>query len=254
MRNRRRAWTTLPARERWKLSRRLRRAHDPAMPNRRELLVGLTTSLAATLAAPSRAQSPVTSCVLTPETGEGPYYFDPKLVRSDITERQPGVPLTLNIQVVTAGSCAAISKARVDVWHADAHGIYSGYSGQSGNGSAASRSATGKTFLRGTQFTDGGGATTFRTIYPSWYRGRTPHIHFKVFLEPREVAVSQLYFPDKVSDQVYESSSAYAARRRDRDTFNEDDMFLRGRTGGAFCDVAEEGAGYRASVVIGIQR
>jgi protocatechuate 3,4-dioxygenase beta subunit len=224
------------------------------MAKRREVIAGLTASLAGVATWPAYGQSRATSCVLTPQTGEGPYYFDPKLIRADITEGQPGVPFALDIRVVTATDCAPIAKARVDIWHADARGIYSGYSGQSGTGSSADRSAPGKTFLRGTQFANADGLTSFRTIYPSWYRGRTPHIHFKVFLEPREVAVSQLYFPDEVSDRVYATSKAYSPRRPNRDTFNTGDMFLRDRTGGAFCEVTEEGAGYRGTVVIGIAR
>ena len=236
------------------------------MPSRREIFAdvfaALTASFAARLAAQAPAQpaspSPATSCVLTPVTSEGPYYFDPKLVRADITENQPGVPLSLSLRVVSVDTCKPVSRARVDLWHADAKGIYSGYEDQFGNGAAA-RSAKGRTYLRGTQITNNDGVVTFRTLYPSWYRGRTPHIHFKVFLEPREVAVSQLYFPDKISDQVYSTSSAYAPRKPGRDTYNDDDMYLRGgRTGGAFCDVVAVGSGanpgYNASVVIGIAR
>ncbi len=37
-------------------------------------------------------------CVLTPETTEGPYYFDPALVRADITEgTQAGVATTVRL-------------------------------------------------------------------------------------------------------------------------------------------------------------
>jgi protocatechuate 3,4-dioxygenase beta subunit len=222
---------------------------------RRHVLTGLTASFAGALVTPAHAQSQKTSCVLTPQTGEGPFYFDPKLVRADITEGTAGVPLTLDVRVVTAGDCSPIHKARVDIWHADARGVYSGYSGQWGNGASPDRSAPGKTFLRGTQFANEAGHTVFQTIYPSWYRARTPHIHFKVFLEPREVAVSQIYFPDDISDQVFAHSKAYAARRRNRDTYNDNDMFMRGgRLGGAHCDVEKDGAGYRAVVVIGIEK
>ena len=227
------------------------------MSNRREIVVGLSASFAAVLARSAWGQSRVATCVLTPVTSEGPYYFDPKLVRSDITERRAGVPLILDVRVVSASDCVPIRKARVDIWHADASGLYSGYSDQYGNGAAPDRSTKGATYLRGTQFADRHGLTRFRTIFPSWYRGRTPHIHFKVFLDPGEVAASQLYFPDTVSDRIYASSPSYSERRRDRDTFNETDMFLRDRTGGAFCDIAERSPGdrapsYRASVVVGI--
>ena len=108
------------------------------MTTRRDLIAGLTASVAGALVSEARAQSRSTSCVLTPQTGEGPFYFDPKLVRSDIREGQAGVPLALDIRVVTANDCMPIAKARVDVWHSDARGLYSGYSDQWGSGSSAS--------------------------------------------------------------------------------------------------------------------
>jgi hypothetical protein len=66
-------------------------------------------------------------CVLTPEAVEGPFYFDPKLVRADITEGKEGAPLKLTLQVVDAKNCAKLAQARVDIWHSDGLGAYSGY-------------------------------------------------------------------------------------------------------------------------------
>jgi protocatechuate 3,4-dioxygenase beta subunit len=123
------------------------------------------------------AQSGAKVCVLTPEAVEGPFYFDAKLVRSDITEGKEGSPLVLTLQIVEAKDCAAIPEARVDIWHADGLGLYSGYADQD------SGSAEGETFLRGTQLTGADGEVRFNTIYPGWYPGRTPHIHFKAFVE-----------------------------------------------------------------------
>src|SRR5262249_27245527 len=71
-------------------------------------------------AAAEQLQSSTKVCILTPEAVEGPFYFDPKLVRSDITEGKQGTPLVLNIQTVEAKDCAPFQGARVDVWHADA--------------------------------------------------------------------------------------------------------------------------------------
>ena len=231
------------------------RNSKPVELNRRVMLAGLGASFAGALTVPALAADPaVTSCVLTPVTDEGPFYFDPKLVRADITEKLAGAPLTLALRVVRAGDCIALPKARVDVWHADAHGVYSGYERQQGTGDGTERLALGKTFLRGTQFADSDGGVTFKTVYPSWYRGRTPHIHFKVFLENNEVAVSQLYFSDDVNAEVFEHAAPYRERFKKRDTFNTTDMFLRDRVGGAFCSVTRAGEAYRASVVIGIAR
>ncbi|HEX5932004.1 MAG TPA: protocatechuate dioxygenase [Methyloceanibacter sp.] len=128
-------------------------------------------------------------CILTPEAVEGPFYFDPKLVRAAVAEGKVGAPLTVALQVVDAETCAAFNEARVDIWHCDGLGVYSGYARQE------TGSAKGETFLRGTQFAASDGAVRFDTIYPGWYPGRTPHIHFKVILDDKDLVTDQLYFP-----------------------------------------------------------
>jgi protocatechuate 3,4-dioxygenase beta subunit len=109
------------------------------------------------------AQPGAKVCLLTPEAVQGPFYFDPKLVRAEITEGKLGAPLALTLQVVEAKDCAPLVGARVDVWHADALGAYSGFARQE------TGSTQGETFLRGTQFTSPGGEVRFATIYPGWY-------------------------------------------------------------------------------------
>jgi protocatechuate 3,4-dioxygenase beta subunit len=104
-----------------------------------------------TIPVPPANETPGT-CVLFPQAVEGPFYFDPtKLVRSDITEGRPGLPLTLVLKLIDNGSCAPIKNVRVDVWHCDAGGIYSGYPKQ---GDHRNVSAVGKQYLRATQLTD----------------------------------------------------------------------------------------------------
>ena len=78
---------------------------------------------------------------------EGPFYFDPKLVRSDVTEGKQGAPLAVTLQIVQTSDRAPIPDARVDLWHAEREGLYSGYERQE------TGSSKGETFLRGTQFT-----------------------------------------------------------------------------------------------------
>ena len=149
---------------------------------RRQALTGLTLGAVAGAApqpllaqAASSARNTVllntSMCVLTPESVEGTFYFDPKLKRGDIAEGRPGVPLKLLLQIVNAGNCAPIPEARVDIWHSDATGQYSGYGRQPGSGNVSTR---GQTFLRGTQFADLAGLARFTTIYPGWYLGAHP--------------------------------------------------------------------------------
>jgi protocatechuate 3,4-dioxygenase beta subunit len=197
---------------------------------RRRALVGMSGLFVAAMtggAARTQAQAP-RSCVLTPEAGEGPFYLDPKLIRSDITSGQPGAPLELLLQVVRQGDCATLSDARVDVWQADAIGLYSGYEKQSGVGGVSTAAAVGKQYLRGTQVTNREGRVEFRTIFPSWYGGRTPHVHFKVFLGANEVVASQLFFPDEISKEVFSQVEPYRTHVAKRKVFNDNDPIREG--------------------------
>ena len=163
-------------------------------------------------------------CTLTPEQIEGPFYLDQTRIRGDISEGKPGVPLQLHLRVLEASAtCAPIPKAVVDVWQCDALGVYSGYEGAA----IAPRHVEpvdDKTFLRGTQLTDAGGATRFQTIYPGWYAGRTPHVHLKLRVGAKAVT-TQLYFPDEATNAVY--ARAPYDRHPNRDTTNATDRFLR---------------------------
>ena len=201
--------------------------------------------LAASSPATAWAQQ-ASSCVLTPEAGEGPFYLDPKLIRSDITSKQPGAPLELALQVVRSGDCATLANARVDVWHADALGLYSGYEKQSGVGGISTKPAVGQQYLRGTQFTDVAGNVHFRTIFPSWYGGRTPPVHFKVFLGEHEVVASQIFFPDEISKAIFSSVEPYRQHNSKRTTFNTNDPIRQG----IYSDVTRQRGSYAAKAVL----
>jgi protocatechuate 3,4-dioxygenase beta subunit len=221
----------------------------PVTLDRRRLLANVAAGAVGVFASTRGFAQAPRACMPTPDSGEGPFYFDPDLVRVDITEDVPGAPLDVAVQIVRAGDCATLDGARVDLWHADAIGLYSGYARQPGTGDP-SYSVEGKTFLRGTQFTDSGGSARFRTIYPSWYGGRTPHIHFKVFLGDDEVIASQLFFPDEFNNEVFAEWDPYRQRSDRRRTFNEGDTFLRDSVEGAFCEMERTSSGYRGNAVV----
>ena len=173
-----------------------------------------TAFAASTPAAGSTLMPSADVCVITPEVTEGPYYFDPRLERADITEGHEGVATRVRLQVVD-GACQPLAGARVDIWHCNAAGEYSGYPNQTGR-----VDTTGQTFLRGTQLTAATGIAEFQTIYPGWYAGRTTHIHFKVFLDERTILTGQIFFPDALSQFLYENVEPYKTRGADRDTLN----------------------------------
>jgi protocatechuate 3,4-dioxygenase beta subunit len=144
------------------------------------------------LKAAHESDAATVSCILTPEQTEGPYYIAGEKLRRNITDGRPGTPLVLRAFVVDATTCRPIRNAAVDIWHADAGGVYSGF----GDG------ASSRTFMRGIQRTNAKGLAQFRTVYPGWYQGRTVHIHVKVHVGGSVVHTGQLYFPDSVTDAV----------------------------------------------------
>ncbi|NGM47340.1 intradiol ring-cleavage dioxygenase [Rhodobacter sp. SGA-6-6] len=175
--------------------------------DRRSLLKALSLAPALAVAVPARARAEAQEagliapevCLLQPEVTEGPYYLEEDLIRQDIAEGRPGLPLVLRLQVVTA-DCRPVPAARVDVWHCDAAGAYSGVEGAGG------------TFLRGTQETGAEGVAEFRTIFPGWYRGRVTHVHYKVFLDARTVLTGQVFFDDALAETIHSEHPAYEAR------------------------------------------
>jgi protocatechuate 3,4-dioxygenase beta subunit len=139
----------------------------------------------------------------------------------------------------------------VDIWQCDALGIYSGYEGAA----IAPRHVEpvdDKTFLRGTQVTDRAGGVRFRTIYPGWYLGRTPHVHLKVRVGAK-AATTQLYFLDEVTNAVY--ARAPYDGHPNRDTTNVTDRFLGPIANKSLVmwTMEREGDGYVAAATIALR-
>jgi protocatechuate 3,4-dioxygenase beta subunit len=161
------------------------------------------------------------SCVLTPAKTEGPYFVDERLKRSDIRADptdgtvQAGTTLTLKFVVVHAdGECAPVSGAQVDVWHANASGLYS---------DEAANGTSGHKYLRGYQVTGADGVAKFVTVFPGWYSGRAIHIHFKIRKDDYEFT-SQLFFDESTIADVL-ATSAYSSRGTPDTDNSEDNIY-----------------------------
>ena len=191
---------------------------------------------------PAGVASGAVTCVLTPEQTEGPYYIDGEKVRRNITEGKAGTPLTLRLKVVNASTCKPIRGALVDIWHADAVGVYSGF----GEGAAS------RTFMRGIQRTNAEGLAIFQSVYPGWYTGRTVHIHVKVHLGGSVVHTGQLYFPDAVTDAVYRR--APYASRSGRTTRNASDSIFRNGGSKSLLALRKPTSGYVGAITMGVVR
>ena len=176
------------------------------------------------------------ACVLSPAMTEGPFFVDEGLDRSDIRDGVTGVPLALDLVVVSARKdCAPLAGVRVDIWHADARGEYSDVG-----------AARGRKFLRGYQVSDASGKVTFRSIYPGWYPGRAVHIHVKT-----PALTTQLFFDEAVTEKVI-AQPPYDARGTRFTRNARDGIFRGGRAESLLVDLAPQGSGYvaRATLVI----
>ncbi len=233
--------------------------------SRREALVVLGASGSILLLGGSRSSNPSTPrgrvanpCVVRPASTAGPYYVDEKLARSDIrSDPSDGtvkhgamLALTLNVFSIARDSCRPLKDAVVDVWQCDAEGVYS-------DAVDSNFDTTGKKFLRGYQVTEKEGVAKFTTIYPGWYPGRTPHIHYKIRSpasapSPYEF-IGQLYFDEAMTDRVY-AKPPYAARGK-RTVSNLSDRIYN-RDGGrqTTLSVAAANRGYAASFDVALDR
>ena len=219
-------------------------------------------------AAPAAAATTAGTVAVTPTMTEGPYWIDELLRRFDVrastgaTTTQAGVPLALKINVLDAANGGAINNAPVDIWHANAYGLYSDEAGQPGGSSTA-----GQNFLRGYQVTgvDAGalgaavdGQVNFKTIWPGWYQGRAIHIHVRVrTYDGSAVATNyttQIFFSDADNDAVLSSAAPYNTRSPKTDpTTDETDSILAGSKSTNVVPVTGSVAdGFAATFTIGL--
>ena len=174
------------------------------------------------------------ACVRATPSTEGPFYYETSLQRNSIAEKRPGVPLRLGITLGgltmdtqdpgrETGRCSPLPGVVVDIWHADAAGLYSNVGTD-----LQPVDTRGQTFMRGHQVTDANGYVEFDTIVPGWeivaaapgVPGappvvpflRTTHIHVKAFYD-REVVTTQLFFADSLLDQIFAEVEPYKSHR-----------------------------------------
>jgi protocatechuate 3,4-dioxygenase beta subunit len=177
----------------------------------------------------------------TPAETAGPFPSLTDVVRSDVREDRDGTRRTLTIEVANVNDgCSPVSGADVEIWHVDAAGTYSEYGTQAG-----------ETFLRGIQTTDANGRVVFTTIYPGWYRGRATHIHVEVGLCGVSRKITQIAFPEEVSNAVHETG-AYAGRGTNPIRNASDGIFADSLAAELVDPVGDPASGYAATFPVAL--
>jgi protocatechuate 3,4-dioxygenase beta subunit len=186
-------------------------------------LLGLGAAGALAACGDDSANSPTSpsvssSCGTTLEGEEGPFFVDDSgsgYQRSNVVANlsgsnvQAGVALALSITVLdTKNNCRPIQGVQVDIWSANAFGVYAG---------EPSQGTANESWLRGYQLTDSSGKVSFSTIIPGWYSGRTTHIHVRLRSSYDGASsggsnTTQLFFDQTFIDNIYSSVAPYSSR------------------------------------------
>ena len=167
------------------------------------------------------ASAPPPSCTLIPSETAGPFPLDLTdnnfYFRQDVREDREGVQHNVKLRIIGQDNCEPMANLRVNIWHCDKDGNYSGYGTE-----------LGQTYLRGYQITDSNGEVEFVTIFPGWYNGRICHIHFQVYVSSVYSAVSQLTYPIEEKNAIYAAFPDLYTKGADPLNFNQDGIFADG--------------------------
>ncbi|MBR9919320.1 MAG: hypothetical protein GYB31_00680 [Bacteroidetes bacterium] len=222
--------------------------------------VGASLPFSAKAAKNNKFGNPPGGCVLIPAETPGPFPLDLTentfFFRQDVREEEEGVQLNLRMKIIGLENCLPMENLRVNIWHCNKDGYYSGYNGNN------NPNQEGLTYLRGYQITNASGEVEFITILPGWYPGRICHIHFQVFVNSMYSAVSQLTFDIDTKNAIYLDYPDLYTKGEDPKTFDTDNIFADGHafqlatldenpdTGGysSFLEVTVEGNGVATSL------
>ncbi|KAL9622389.1 MAG: hypothetical protein Q9160_003232 [Pyrenula sp. 1 TL-2023] len=177
------------------------------------------------------------SCVLQPDSVEGPYYVTGESIRKNVTNGQPGVPLTVDVQIVDPTTCDIVPNVYMDFWSANATGVYGGVVA-TGNGNSNDATNLNSTAFRGIQQTDSEGVAQFETVVPGHYTGRTNHLHVLTHTTNTTVNVNgtinavtathvgQIFFDQDLLTQV-EATTPYNTNTQNITTNAEDAWLIQ---------------------------
>jgi len=157
---------------------------------------------------PDPFTSPATGCMIIYSSTAGPCTTATDLARVDVSEGWTGLPVRLALRFMTA-ACAPIAGAVVKIWHTNVAGSYSGVT-PNPTMCLKDQSYSTMDFFRGVQTTDAKGVVYFDTCFPGWYAGRAIHIHLQITNGATISRVSQLFFPETLTSDIFANHSEYA--------------------------------------------
>ena len=140
---------------------------------------------------------------LTPRTTDGPFYPQPSMRFADVDNdlvkvegavREAGGEVFYLKGVLSDKQGRPLAGHRIEIWQCDVNGKYL----HTGDSQSTAYDQGFQGF--GHDITDANGAYQFRTIKPTEYPGRTPHIHVKVLNVDRDLLTTQFYIKNHTSN------------------------------------------------------
>src|SRR6266481_7549161 len=176
--------------------------HPNLLPNRRRFLRRLSLGAALFTVPGAFAEE----LVRTPRQTEGPFYPDHLPLDTDndlIIVNEAATPAVGEITHlwgrILDGRGAPLRNALVEIWQVDGNGVY-----LNRHDTHAARDKNFQGF--GRFLTGSSGEYYFRTIKPVPYPGRTPHVHYKVKRNGKELLTTQCFIkghPGNARDGVW---------------------------------------------------
>jgi hypothetical protein len=153
--------------------------HQRRRTGERMMNDGLTRILSRAGLLPARTGT--TAYRLTPEATDGPIEVAPELVRHDLAEGAPGVPLMLRVRIVDAATRHAVPGALLDVAH---------------------RPASHGPTPRAVQVSDEDGEVRFRTVFPGRYAHRAVHLQAEAHAGGAVRHTGRFFFDDELTGRI----------------------------------------------------
>jgi hypothetical protein len=94
----------------------------------------------------------------------------------------------------------------------------------------------------------------FLTIFPGWYRGRTPHVHLKVHVGGSVVHTGQVFFNERTTAVVYRQAP-YRSHGQPDTSHAEDSIYAQAGRSRAVLHLRRRGRakrGYRGTITLGV--
>ncbi|KAL1594409.1 hypothetical protein SLS60_010169 [Paraconiothyrium brasiliense] len=225
------------------------------------------TSVNITTESPHFATIQNDTCLLVPEVTAGPYVWPrSETLRQNMAEDQPGIPLYLDIGVLDVNTCEPAPNVLIDMWHCNATGSYSSFTGLDPNTpfeelleqlnvtigqGELDLHTDATTFLRGMWPTDDNGVMEMQTIFPGFYVERAIHIHVQAHTEwtvrsngtivtSNTRATGQIGFNEELSERIMALSPYSQHTEINRTTNDVDSVFTETTSSGWSYEVQVE--------------